>query len=299
MACHNEKVARTRRHVEHKRNRSIRRAQRDKEERERQQRDRRMDASSLTTPVASSSFDHQSGTAPVSPAATSQTPSSSLRGSHDTRSPSVSSTPSDMLKSNSLDTISRPPTHRRPSDDDANRSPGLGISRSASPSAKASPSLSSARPASPSPKLASPKSGYFPATGDQPSSASQAPPRSSSMDKTNTLSAPSANKAANRRSGFYGVNSLSSSQTGLSQSTEESPSISHNKSVPAISHGDIVVTNADENDSNTQTLKIENDNAADASRPLTTFYDPDMLVFLDAVGDAPENPKTNGKNALS
>ncbi|KAK4052364.1 Rho-type gtpase-activating protein [Microbotryomycetes sp. JL201] len=349
MSCHNERVARTRKHAEAKRNRASRKegsvrpsgstsasATKSRSATADKDRPHRTDAASTNgyfdIPTLESS---SSGTRPLPPSpygsgpaaststmsladlasssvASASKPSSSSYARHP-KIPSVSVRPSSS--SNSLTDLGRSTPSPLPRRGDDTRTPMVhpafshdSRARNASPSFSRTADGHLRRPSGeavlppPRPPSAEPLR-----LDPSPPPSARLPPRPGTSDSTKTsqlddattvsfgglgsrqgsLSAPGqSDKAANRRSGFYGAMSLQGSfdagRLGEDHTGRESPAPAPPPHDPPPTQASIIAT------------------AAAAASPPTiaatdlhgsmSFYEPDTLLFLDHVGSLPGSP---------
>lgn len=357
MACHNERVARSRKHAESKKNRS------DRKEREARRLERERDASgTASVPLTGESGGYENDY-PTSAASTSGTFDAGVHPSS-TRQP-LPSTPSTLTSLASLD---HKPSHaaapatlngrQRISDtgrqyhDGAQASPSLssqslaGLARGSSPSGSSraptplSPALgASEREAAslanlpPSPSLlafptyagvigrrASVDRSPLPGQGSRSSPLPPPPsrpippysPSSSTSDrvpssprqvdalvhpqaKQGSLSAPPpVDRAANRRSGFYGAQTRSSlEEISTATGTEEVAGLRIKSPGLQVSTGSQgtppssppLVSPLPQSGTTSSSLLPELHNSV-------SFYDPDTLLFLDHVASEPNSPRS-------
>ncbi|GAA5939549.1 uncharacterized protein JCM15063_006212 [Sporobolomyces koalae] len=361
MSCHNERVARTRKHAEAKKNRGARKeksgdgssavggsssksSSRSKGEREHRDRDRDREKSKDSLASTSQQYEpepplphhshHHESHVPIRPLLPSpmnglgtslnSDPSSHRRikttpGDAPRHSPSVDLPPSGSAQS--LNTLasdrsvtptihSRTPSNLNPDDPHSRplNPPSLKSLRDQSASSSRRPSgersyfndpqgVAPASPGAPHDAFRPPQ--YY---GGDGSLSPKLPFDSGASSRQGSLSAPSGvDKAANRRSGFYGRPSVSEDRPLTAASTEETNSgASQTRSPPTNATAGFSSPPTSPPLSSTSptvpppTGPIGFSNSLDSSQKLhgsMSFYDPDSLLFLNHIGSHPGSPQ--------
>lgn len=282
MTCHNERVARSRKHAEAKRNRALRK-EKEKENAAR---------SSIAPPVDPLDADLTSASnigdtyafadnnSPVRgvPESGSGHPLSSIASSHS--SPNQSA-PHSRATSNNTGLL------------DASRT-GLGLSTlSREEPRSSSPALARSEYAS-TPSVATPTTAVFPSSPD------------SDLNGLTRLTAPKTDKAANRRSGFYGATSLPAlDSTAFRQNSAAEGQLRSPVplAIPESASGEALASES-ESQSSSQVLdtssvsrsvsSVESPPSRSTKIPdlhnSRSFYDPDTLLFLDQITASNTSP---------
>lgn len=338
MACHNERVARSRKHAEAKRSRSQRKEKEAALRGGRRERDKEGGEfdllgleGGLSSAASTGTFD-SIGTSHASPRGTSSSRdiSSTLgMGTHSpsprrprTSPPALDGSPSGHglssgASSHSIAALARPT---------APRSLNLSPSRTLQESGRAAsdphdlpsnasmdiggrptPTRSTSSPLSPTFAASSPRSSMLPPSSSTATGLNSGAERTS---RQGSLSAPSTDKGSNRRSGFYGAmakaassedaGSNSSAQGGLEGKDEE-----ENERPAKIEN----ITQSPSFDSGYERTEVLDGNsnhpstAEDSSLSADlhnsiSFYDPDTLLFLDHVTSSAGAPDDSSLPAL-